>query len=72
MNGDMDELGLLQRQANISFLRFLPSESQSKQLVQTRVALGFLLSEKGNFFREFLLDEVIFDLIFRREKNGWL
>ncbi|KAK5832996.1 hypothetical protein PVK06_016805 [Gossypium arboreum] len=59
LNGDMDELGLLQRQANISFLRFLPSESQSKQLVQTRVALGFLLSEKGNFFREFLPDEIV-------------
>ncbi|MBA0740467.1 hypothetical protein Gogos_013668 [Gossypium gossypioides] len=59
LNGDMAELGLLQRQADISFPRFLPSESQSKQPVQTRAALGFLLSEKGNFFREFLLDEIV-------------
>lgn len=68
LNRDMAKLGLLQRQADISFPRFLPSESQSKQPVQTRVALGFLLSKKGNLFREFLLDEVISDLIFRREK----
>jgi aarF domain-containing kinase len=27
--------------------------------VETRAALAFLLSDKGNFFREFLLDEVL-------------
>ncbi|PPR94994.1 hypothetical protein GOBAR_AA25669 [Gossypium barbadense] len=47
LNGDMAELGLLQRQVDISFPRFLPT------------ALGFLVSEKGKFFREFLLDEIV-------------
>ena len=68
LNGDMAELGILQNQADFTFPRFLPSESQSKQPIQTRAALAFLLSEKGNFFREFLLDEVFLDLIFKRKK----
>lgn len=68
LKGDMAELGLLQNQAAIAFPRFLPSESQSNQPIQTRAALAFLLSEKGNFFREFLLDEVFLNLIFRRKK----
>ncbi|XWS35106.1 hypothetical protein CRYUN_Cryun21dG0097800 [Craigia yunnanensis] len=59
LNGDMAELGILQNQADFSFPRFLPSESQSKQPIQTRAALAFLLSEKGNFFQEFLLDEIV-------------
>ncbi|KAL4295391.1 hypothetical protein GQ457_12G001770 [Hibiscus cannabinus] len=59
MNGDMAELGLLQNQADITFPRFLPSESQSIQPLETRAALAFLLSDKGNFFREFLLDEIV-------------
>ncbi|XVE81406.1 hypothetical protein DITRI_Ditri15bG0060900 [Diplodiscus trichospermus] len=59
LNGDMAELGILQTQGNFAFPRFLPSESQSKQPIQTRAALAFLLSEKGNFFREFLLDEIV-------------
>ncbi|KAE8658463.1 hypothetical protein F3Y22_tig00116971pilonHSYRG00544 [Hibiscus syriacus] len=59
MNGDMAELGLLQNNAVITFPRFLPSGSQSKNPPQTRAALAFLLSEKGNFFREFLLDEIV-------------
>ncbi|XVF29165.1 hypothetical protein REPUB_Repub15cG0096400 [Reevesia pubescens] len=59
LNGDMAELGILHNQADFAFPRFLPSESQSKQPVQTRAALAFLLSEKGNSFREFLLDEIV-------------
>ncbi|XP_022722756.1 uncharacterized protein LOC111279945 isoform X2 [Durio zibethinus] len=59
LSGDMAELGILLNQENFTFPRFLPSESQSKQPIQTRAALAFLLSEKGNFFREFLLDEIV-------------
>ncbi|OMO53057.1 hypothetical protein CCACVL1_28908 [Corchorus capsularis] len=59
LNGDMAELGILQNQADFTFPRLLPSESQSTQPVQTRAALAFLLSERGNFFREFLLDEIV-------------
>ncbi|CAL5443247.1 unnamed protein product [Camellia sinensis] len=33
------------------------SQFKHEQPIQTRAALAFLLSEKGNFFREFLLDE---------------
>ncbi|KAK8983740.1 hypothetical protein V6N11_009527 [Hibiscus sabdariffa] len=55
----MAELGLLQNQAVIAFPISLSSASQSVQPLQTRAALGFLLSEKGNFFREFLLDEIV-------------
>lgn len=56
MNGDMAELGVLQNQT--SFLPGFPLSTQSEQPIQTRAALAFLLSDKGNFFREFLLDEV--------------
>lgn len=58
LNGRMAELGILQSQTN-SIIPF-PSSSayQTEQPIQTRAALAFLLSDKGNFFREFLLDEV--------------
>lgn len=55
MNGDMAELGLFQSQTEYS----LPGFASDVQPVQTRAALAFVLSDKGNFFREFLLDEVI-------------
>ncbi|KAJ4835182.1 hypothetical protein Tsubulata_024990 [Turnera subulata] len=58
LNGNMAELGMLQRQTNI-FPGYPSSISQARQPVQTRAALSFLLSEKGNFFREFLLDEIV-------------
>jgi aarF domain-containing kinase len=32
--------------------------AQPEQPVKARAALAFLLSERGNFFREFILDEV--------------
>lgn len=59
MNGDMAELGMLQSQTDYSFPGFLSNASQPTQPIQTRAALAFLLSEKGNFFREFLLDEIV-------------
>lgn len=59
MNGDMAELGMLQSQTGYIFPGFLSSASQPTQPIQTRAALAFLLSEKGNFFREFLLDEIV-------------
>lgn len=60
MNGGMAELALMQSQTS-SLASMLPASasSQPNQPAQTRVALSFLLSEKGNFFREFLLDEVL-------------
>jgi aarF domain-containing kinase len=66
MNGDMAELGMLQSQTGYIFPGFLSSASQPTQPIQTRAALAFLLSEKGNFFREFLLDEVLQLLTFYR------
>ncbi|CAH1436322.1 unnamed protein product [Lactuca virosa] len=59
LNGDMAELGLLQNQTNFTFPRFQSAASQEQQPIQTRAALAFLLSDKGNFFREFLLDEIV-------------
>ena len=59
LNGDMAELGILKNQSNFTLPTFQSGSSQA-QPVQTRAALAFLLSEKGNFFREFLLDEVLF------------
>lgn len=58
LNGRMAELGIIQTQPNY-MLPVLPlAASEGMQPVKTRAALGFLISEKGNFFREFLLDEV--------------
>ncbi|KAJ9701016.1 hypothetical protein PVL29_006386 [Vitis rotundifolia] len=59
MNGDMAELGILQSQTSSIFPGFPSSTSQPQEPVQTRAALAFLLSDKGNFFREFLLDEIV-------------
>ncbi|KAM3356887.1 hypothetical protein P3S68_023601 [Capsicum galapagoense] len=59
LNGRMAELGILQSQTN-SIIPFPSSSSyQTEQPIQTRAALAFLLSDKGNFFREFLLDEIV-------------
>ncbi|XP_050217578.1 uncharacterized protein LOC126668416 [Mercurialis annua] len=59
LNGNMAELGILQTQTGFNFPSFAPTANQPSQPIQTRAALGFLLSEKGNFFREFLLDEIV-------------
>lgn len=62
LNGDMAELGILQSQTGSIIPGFLSNASQPAQPLQTRAALAFLLSDKGNFFRDFLLDEVFLKL----------
>lgn len=62
LNGDMAELGILQSQTGYIIPRLSSTVSQPQQPIQTRAALAFLLSDKGNFFREFLLDEVPLEL----------
>ncbi|KAL9237822.1 hypothetical protein vseg_012325 [Gypsophila vaccaria] len=59
LNGGMAELGILQSQRSNGFPVMSSNMSKSEQQVQTRAALAFLLSDKGNFFREFLLDEIV-------------
>ncbi|XP_054807277.1 uncharacterized protein LOC129309647 [Prosopis cineraria] len=59
LNGNMAELGILPSQTQYLLPGFQSVVPQSQQPVQTRAALAFLLSDKGNFFREFLLDEVV-------------
>ncbi|PIN15423.1 putative unusual protein kinase [Handroanthus impetiginosus] len=58
LNGRMAELGILPNQTNTLLPVFIGGSSQT-QPIQTRAALGFILSDKGNFFREFLLDELV-------------
>ncbi|KAL5138224.1 hypothetical protein HKD37_10G028450 [Glycine soja] len=60
MNGNMAELGILTTsQSEYLLSGFQSVMPQSPQPVQTRAALAFLLSDRGNFFREFLLDEIV-------------
>lgn len=60
LNGNMAGLGSLQDQSGF-LVPILPVPmSQPAQPVKTRASLIFLLSDKGNFFREFILDEVDF------------
>ncbi|CAK9329276.1 unnamed protein product [Citrullus colocynthis] len=61
LNGDMAELGGLETGAASPFPQFLPTPRgfQQKQPIETRASLAFLLSDRGNFFREFLLDEIV-------------
>ena len=61
LQGSMATLGLVD--AGSSRFLPLPLEMQQEnqgQKTQTRAALGFLLSQQGEFFREFILDEVYF------------
>lgn len=58
LNGNMADLGSLQSQPGLLVPVFPALVPQPAQPVKTRAALTFLLSEKGNFFREFILDEV--------------
>jgi aarF domain-containing kinase len=61
LKGNMAELGVLQSQPGTSLVPVLPSMvSRSEQPIKARAALAFLLSDKGNFFREFILDEVYY------------
>lgn len=59
LNGNMADLGILQSQTSYSFPVFPTMLPQPEQPVQTRAALAFLLSDRGNFFREFILDEIV-------------
>ncbi|KAK4781373.1 hypothetical protein SAY86_015475 [Trapa natans] len=59
LNGDMAELGIIKSQPNYAIPLLPMATSQPSQQVQTRAALSFLLSDQGNFFREFLLDEIV-------------
>ncbi|XP_027333596.1 uncharacterized protein LOC113848331 isoform X3 [Abrus precatorius] len=60
LNGNMAELGILTRsQSEYLLLGFQSVMPQPQQPVQTRAALTFLVSDRGNFFREFLLDEIV-------------
>lgn len=64
LNGEMAELGILQGQTASPFPGFM----SNGQPIQTRTALAFLLSDKGSFFREFLLDEVLLEDTFKTNK----
>lgn len=59
LNGNMAGLGMLQGQTDSIVPGFPMLISQQHQPVKTRGALAFLLSDKGNFFREFILDEIV-------------
>lgn len=58
LKGDMAELGIATNRSEY-LLPGIQSVIPQQQPVETRAALAFLLSDKGNFFREFLLDEVL-------------
>ncbi|XP_072995694.1 uncharacterized protein [Typha latifolia] len=59
LNGSMAELGVLQSQPSYLVPVFPSMASQPEKPIQARAALAFLLSDKGNFFREFILDEIV-------------
>lgn len=59
LKGNMAGLGVLQGQMGYSFPGLPAMMSQPEQPIKTRAALAFLLSDKGNFFREFILDEIV-------------
>ncbi|XP_058724331.1 uncharacterized protein LOC131595847 [Vicia villosa] len=58
LKGDMAELGIATNRSEY-LLPGIQSVIPQQQPVETRAALAFLLSDKGNFFREFLLDEIV-------------
>ncbi|XP_073223656.1 uncharacterized protein [Cicer arietinum] len=59
LKGNMAELGIITNRSEYLLPGFQSVIPQQQQQVQTRAALAFLLSEKGSFFREFLLDEIV-------------
>lgn len=59
LKGNMAGLGIITNDSEYLLPGFQSFMPQSQRPVQTRAALAFLLSDKGNFFREFLLDEVL-------------
>lgn len=59
LKGNMAELADIGAQPSTSLVPVFPMAiAQPEQPVKARAALAFLLSERGNFFREFILDEV--------------
>jgi aarF domain-containing kinase len=68
LSGDMAGLGILQSQTGYIIPGYSSSGSQPQQPLQTRAALAFLLSDKGSFFREFLLDEVLLEVTFKLKR----
>ncbi|CAD6248986.1 unnamed protein product [Miscanthus lutarioriparius] len=60
LKGNMAELADLGGQPSTSLVPVFPMAiAQPEQPVKARAALAFLLSERGNFFREFILDEIV-------------
>jgi hypothetical protein len=59
MQGNMAGLGAIGFQPTTGLVPAFPvATSQPENPIQARAALGFLLSDRGDFFREFILDEV--------------
>nr|CAB3451492.1 unnamed protein product [Digitaria exilis] len=60
LKGNMAELADIGSQPSTSLVPVFPMAiAQPEQPVKARAALAFLLSERGNFFREFILDEIV-------------
>ncbi|VAI51425.1 unnamed protein product [Triticum turgidum subsp. durum] len=60
MKGNMAELGAIGFQPNTSLVPAFPMAiSQPENPIKARAALSFLLSDRGDFFREFILDEIV-------------
>ncbi|GJM87346.1 hypothetical protein PR202_ga03290 [Eleusine coracana subsp. coracana] len=60
LKGNMAELAAIGTQPGTSLVPVFPMAiAQPEQPVKARAALAFLLSERGNFFREFILDEIV-------------
>ncbi|CAA7390619.1 unnamed protein product [Spirodela intermedia] len=59
LNGGMANLGISQSPTYLLPPGFPSLSSQPETPIKTRAALSFLLSDKGNFFREFILDEIV-------------
>lgn len=58
LNGNMAGLAMLPNRTD-SFVPGFPMIISQQKPIKTRAALAFLLSDKGNFFREFILDEIV-------------
>jgi hypothetical protein len=58
MQGSMASLGLVSVRTPAQLPAPLVSSQQLEQGVQMRTALAFIVSDQGQFFREFILDEV--------------
>ncbi|KAL6548535.1 hypothetical protein OROGR_008956 [Orobanche gracilis] len=56
LNGKMAELGILTNRTKHPLPDFSGGQAHP---IQMRAALGFLLSDKGDYFRGFLLDEIV-------------